>query len=401
MSKWPLVALSEICEITGGNSAPQGNEPYDNGIMPFVRMRDLGRYHFTSNLDQTDDKLTEHAIQKYRMKIFEPGCILFPRSGSVFLNHRAILGVKASIVSHIGILHKFSDLINVRFLYYFLQTYDMTSLSKKTTGVDSIAFSDVAKIKIPLPPMPEQERIVQLLDEAEALRAARVHANARLEQFVPGLFHEMFGDLTANEKNWPMSKIGEMCSEIYRYPTFYGFEYVEKGIPVIRIGNILENGMVDPDLSNYVYISDDIAQKFPRTKIELNDILMAVRGDGSTGKRIGFVNSKTLVGANMSPNLLRFKANKLTTDSYFLFQMMISADGQRLIESRITRTAKKTITARDLAAIEVPLPPLSLQREFAARAGEARAIQSAQGRSAERVEALYQSMLSRAFAGEL
>ena len=47
------------------------------------------------------------------------------------------------------------------------------------------------------------------------------------------------------------------------------------------------------------------------------------------------------------------------------------------------------------------LPPLVLQREFAARVGEARGVQSAQGKSAERVEALYQSMLSRAFAGEL
>ena len=50
---------------------------------------------------------------------------------------------------------------------------------------------------------------------------------------------------------------------------------------------------------------------------------------------------------------------------------------------------------------EVILPPLALQRKFAARVDNARGVQSAQGRSAERIEALYQSMLSRAFAGEL
>lgn len=230
MSKWSFVALGEICELTGGNSAPQGSQPYDGGTLPFVRMRDLGRYHFTSNLNQTDDKLTEDAVQKYRMKIFEPGCILFPRSGSVFLNHRAILGVRASIVSHIGVLHKFSDSINVRFLYYYLQTYDMTRLSKKTTGVDSIAFSDVVKIQVPLPPLPEQERIVRLLDEAESLRATRERANVRMEQFVPALFQEMFGDKNNNEAKWKVSELQEVSLKITD-GTHWPPKFVKNGIP--------------------------------------------------------------------------------------------------------------------------------------------------------------------------
>lgn len=291
-----------------------------------------------------------------------------------------------------------------QYLLYFLRSEKGASeINHRAEGAVrfQFKFKDLQRTPIHLPPLPEQERIVRLLDEAESLRAKRKHANERMEQFVPALFEEMFGDLSINEKKWAVTEIGEMCSEIYRYPTFYGFQYVEIGIPVIRIGNILENGMIDPNLSKYVFISEDIAQRFPKTVIELNDIVMAVRGDGSTGKRIGFINSKNLVGANMSPNLLRFKANDITTNAFFLFHLMISREGQKIIESRITRTAKRTITARDLSAIKVPLPPLALQREFAARVEEARGVQAAQGKSAEKIEALYQSMLSRAFEGEL
>jgi len=155
--------------------------------------------------------------------------------------------------------------------------------------------------------------------------------------------------------------LGQTCDEIYRYPTFYGFNYVEEGVPVVRIGDILLDGEVNPNLENYVRIPPEINKRFPRTIIELGDILMAVRGDGSTGKRIGMVKSKNLVGSNISPNLLRFKAKEKYISSSYLFTFMTSIGGQELIDRYITRTAKKTITSADIQTIKIPVPPLSLQ----------------------------------------
>lgn len=71
------------------------------------------------------------------------------------------------------------------------------------------------------------------------------------------------------------------------------------------------------------------------------------------------------------------------------------------VDQRVRGIAQKTLNLAELKKINVIVPPLALQREFAARVEAARGVQSAQGKSAERVEALYQSMLSRAFAGEL
>jgi type I restriction enzyme S subunit len=91
---WKTIPLGNLCEIEGGNAAPQEDKYFEGGTVPFVRMKDLGRHHFTDKLDSTDDLLTGNAVTQLRMKVFDPGCILFPRSGSVALNHRAILGTE-------------------------------------------------------------------------------------------------------------------------------------------------------------------------------------------------------------------------------------------------------------------------------------------------------------------
>lgn len=269
------------------------------------------------------------------------------------------------------------------------------------TTQKAISNSSIEKLSIPLPPLDEQKRIARLLDDSELMKIIRQKIQIRMAQFIPSLFTHMFGNLAVNERKWQKIKLRDMCSEIYRYPTFYGFDYIDKGIPVIRIGNILESGIVDPDISNYVFISHEVAHRYPRTTIEINDILMAVRGDGSTGKRIGIVNSENLIGANMSPNLLRFKANTNTTNAIFLYYLLVSDIGQKIIESKITRTAKKTITARDLASIEIPHPPLTLQSEFAMRVSDALILREKQSKLEIKISALYQSMLAAAFEGNL
>ena len=121
-----------------------------------------------------------------RLKIFEPGCILFPRSGSVQLNHRAILAIRACIVSHIGILKQFSEDIEVRYLYWFLVRYDMGVIAKQTTGLDLVGFSDVKKISVPVPATrDEQRRIVAEIEmqftplEAGVAALRRVQANLK------------------------------------------------------------------------------------------------------------------------------------------------------------------------------------------------------------------------------
>jgi type I restriction enzyme S subunit len=277
-----------------------------------------------------------------------------------------------------------------------------TTIKQHTKGITIFhASSALPYIQVPLPPLAEQERIVGLLDEADELRKLRAKSERYSESLIPAILHEMFGDPNENPNGWGVAELGALCSTMYRYPTFYGFEYVGHGVPVARIGNITDQGILDPDLSRYVFISPEVSSKFPRTILEPFDIVMAVRGDGSTGKRIGLVTSNNLVGANISPNLLRFKTDSRVLNPLYLFHLMVSNQGQALIAKCITRTAKKTITARDIAAIVLPVPPIKRQCEFAERAKAVGELQSKQAGSHGRLDDLFQSMLNRAFSGEL
>ena len=168
VQNWPTKKLGAICDVNGGNAAPQNYAVFSNDGIPFVRMQDLGRYHVTDNLTETRDKIKKEAINKLGIKIFPKGSIILPRSGSVFANHRAILGIDAAVVSHIAILNNYKG-IEPRYLFWYLTQLDIGRHAVKTSNVDSISFQRLKKFEIPLPPVATQKQIVERLDKiAEA-----------------------------------------------------------------------------------------------------------------------------------------------------------------------------------------------------------------------------------------
>ena len=113
---WPRIELGEICNISGGFAAPKGKEPFEDGILPFVRMKDLGKYHRTTKLTKTRDRLNLTYVAKHKLRVIKKGSILIPRSGSVSWNHRAILSMDACIVSHICALTPKSSFVHNLYL---------------------------------------------------------------------------------------------------------------------------------------------------------------------------------------------------------------------------------------------------------------------------------------------
>lgn len=154
--------LGEIANIGAGNPAPQGEEFFENGIYPFVRVQDMGNLGSNVYIYDTRDHLNIKAIEK--MKLFPKGSVLFTKSGmSILLNQRAILGKDMYVVSHIGIALPLGD-IPCEWLYYWLKTFDFKKLTHATT-LPSLQLSKVQEIYTPLPPLPEQRRIVAKIEE--------------------------------------------------------------------------------------------------------------------------------------------------------------------------------------------------------------------------------------------
>lgn len=392
MTHWPTKPLGELCDVEGGNAAPQGDNHFNEGTIPFVRMKDLGRYHFTNNLAETDDCLTEASVVANRMKMFEPGCILFPRSGSVALNHRAILGVRACIVSHIGVLQNLRPEITTGYLYRYLTTFDMKALSKKTTGVDSIAFTDVKKIPVPLPSLPEQERIVTLLDEADELRNLRTQADQRTAVLIPALFHEMFGDPSRTDGRWPTAQFKEMGTittgntPSRKNPNFFG-TFVEWA----KTNNIDPiHGIVTRTAEGLSQEGSLVGRVVPAGSVLITCIAGTRKliGDAAVADR--------QLAINQQINAITPYAN---TNSLFLAEMIGAM--KKVIQHHATGVMTGIINKSTLESITAIHPPLPLQQKFAERVTEIRAFEATQASSRRRSEDLFQSILHAAFNGQI
>ena len=218
-----------------------------------------------------------------------------------------------------------------------------------------------------------------------------------LDDIIKARFVEMFGDLFKNNKGWKEMPLGKTCDKVVRYPTFYGMDYLEQGTRVIRIGNILPDGHMDLVDANYVFVYENVNDDFPETVIEKNDIVMAVRGDGSAAKRIGIVTEEELIGANISPNLIRIKANPDILNPVYLFFYLTGEIGQMRLDSYVNKTAKKNIAAKDIVKVIVPVPHLELQNEYAKFVAQVDKSKVAVQKALDETKLLFDSLMQQYF----
>ena len=223
--KWAEVQLKEVAEISAGNSAPQDEKLFENGVFPFFRTSDVGVIHRSTNLTNPRDYLNDEGVKGLRL--FKSGTILFPKSGaSTFLNHRVIMGCDGFVSSHLASINADRNKILPHFLYYLLCKIDAKDLTADQS-YPSLRLSDLENIKIPLPPIEEQKKIVEELD-----RYQRIIDGAKMviDNWKPEI---EVGDLTNSVK---LKELANVTSS----KRIYQSEYVEKGIPFYRSKEIIE-----------------------------------------------------------------------------------------------------------------------------------------------------------------
>jgi type I restriction enzyme S subunit len=386
-SHWQKVSLGDVCDVIAGGTPSRKNPKYFGGDIPWVKISDMLQGLITF----TDEAITKAGLENSAAKILPSGTVLI----SIFatIGRTAVLGIDAATNQAIvGVIPKSETKLNTSFLRYSLDN-SILELTKEARGVAQVNINGkiLKSLKIPLPPLPEQERIVRLLDEAESLRATRERANARMEQFVPALFHEMFGD-QAKEK-WGYTTLGEVCL-LVRDGTHKTPTYVSEGVPFVTVKNIVTGSV---DFTNTKFVTkEEHVELSKRVKPEFGDVL--VSKDGTIGVPC-IVDTQKEFSIFVSVILLKLKKEKI--DPQFLVHQINSEIIQNQISENTKGIAIRHLHLEDARKLKLVVPPLALQREFAARVREARGVQSAQARSVGRIEALYQSMLSRAFAGEL
>ena len=303
-------------------------------------------------------------------------------------------GLKGVIGSTIAKLTPIIQGINSCYAGRFLQS-KFQYLRENCTGatIPHISRPVLEGLKLPLPPLEEQKKIAAILDAADALRQKDKVLIAKYEELTQSLFLDMFGDPVRNPKGWEKVRLEKLCSKITD-GTHQSPKFLNEGIPFLFVSNIVSNKI---DFCTKKFISEEEYNFLTKnTPIEVGDILYT--SVGSYGNPAIVLEERKFAFQRHIAHL-KPKSELINVD--FFHSMLLSPYVKRQADKYAKGVAQKTLNLKEIKNMMGFLPPLSLQFEFAKRARHIVQQKYLAQQSFQKSEELFNSLLQRAFKGEL
>jgi type I restriction enzyme S subunit len=286
------------------------------------------------------------------------------------------------------------------YLAYFLQQNKMIDkVNSQATGANlpRVNARILGNLSIPLPSLPEQRRIAEVLDQAEALRAKRCAALAQLDTLTQAIFLEMFGDPVINPKGWEVVRLGDHVKKIGSGATPTGGEsaYKASGISLIRSMNVRDGVFKYKDLA---FIDEIQAAKLSNVQVEEDDVLLNITG-ASVARVCRAPKAVLPACVNQHVSIIRPKSN---LNKIFLEQLLLTSRMKRkLLKIGGSGATREAITKAQIEELDVICPPCFTQNKFAHRVSAVESMKAVHFASLVELDTLFTSLQHRAFRGEL
>ena len=296
------------------------------------------------------------------------------------------------------------DNAQLRYLVRVLENYDVTPWITGSTRA-KLTKAGASKIQVPLPPLAAQKRIAGILDAADALRAKRREALAQLDTLLQSTFLDMFGDPVTNPMGWEVQRFADVFW-LQEGPGVRNWQFKESGIKLLNVSNILRSGELDLSKTDRHLSTDEAQEKYSHFLVDAGDLVAASSGisidddDDLLRTRSAFVGNEHLPLC-MNTSTIRFKATDGVSDLRFLQQWLQSHEFRRQITREVTGSAQKNFGPTHLKRLRITLPPLDLQRGFAAIVESIEEQRASQRAHLAELDTLFASLQSRAFRGDL
>lgn len=379
-----MAKLGEICTIVSGTTPKSTQPEYWDGNLNWVTPAEL-----TDESDiiyESQRKITQQAVSDSSLKSFP--------AGTVLLSSRAPIGKVAIAGTEMYCNQGFKNLICSekiynRYLYHFLKekTVYLNSLGRGATFKE-ISKSIVENIEIPLPPLEEQRKIVTVLDKVSNLMAKRKQQLDKLDELVKSRFVEMFGDIVLNPFNWEKELLGMVCD--VRDGTHDSPKYYETGYPLVTSKNVT-GGKID--LTDCSLICEaDFKKINERSKVDIGDIIMPMIG--TVGKPVIVDVEPNFAIKNVS--LIKFKDYPRVLN-IFIRALLQSDYFDDAVLNKVRGGTQKFISLGDIRKLTVIVPPMGLQKQFAAFVDQTDKSKSAVQKSLEKLEILKKALMQKYF----
>ena len=389
MSKPPTAALSEVAQFINGRAFKPSEWTADG--LPIIRIQ---------NLTDSSASFNRHSGAYEQKHFVQGGDLLVSWSATldVFLWDRA----PALLNQHIFKVVPDPQRVQKRFLFYALKDI-MAELRSKTHGttMKHITKMPFQRTRIPLPPLKEQERIVKLLDAAEELRRLRAQADRRTADLIPALFHEMFGDPASGQNPWERKTLGVVLSTIDSgwSPTCPDRAVGPGEWGVLKLGAVTSCKYIDTENKA---LPENAAPR-PELEVKAGDVLFTRKNTYELVAACALVMA-TRPRLMLSDLIFRLRiATGAGIIPEFLWALLVSPAMRKQAQRLASGSAGSmpNISKQRLKGLSIPIPPTDLQRQFAAHVAQTQALEARQAESRRRLDDLFQSLLHRAFRGEL
>ncbi|MEI6287449.1 MAG: restriction endonuclease subunit S [Bacillota bacterium] len=406
---WANTEIIEVCNIYAGAGFPNEYQGKLSGKYPFYKVSDISNCVQKGNVYLTfsNNYIDERELLLLKAKTIPENTVVFAKIGEALkLNRRAITNSECLVDNNaIGIKAK-PNIICDKWLFYFLNTVKLEKYSRATT-VPSVRKTDIEKIQVLLPPLPEQHRIVGKIEElfseldkgVENLKLAQQQLKVYRQAVLKAAFEQ--GGLQGTEfSEWVWKPLGEFAEKIRIGPfgsLLHESDYIHGGVPVINPKHIRDQKIV-PNLS--VTISLEKKQELSAYLLEENDILLGRRGE--MGRTAYVTNIETGWVCGTGSMFIRLRKNNVAK----LYSIFLSAEKtKKYLEAHCTGTTMKNLNDKIVSNISVPLIPfaeqISIVAEIESRLSVCDKLEETIKSSLIQAESLRQSILKKAFAGEL
>lgn len=291
--------------------------------------------------------------------------------------------------------------VDRRYLAQYLRQPEMVALAaSRAVGINLPRLSPnvLLEFELPLPPLAEQRRVADILDRAEALRAKRREALAKVDELVQATFLEMFGDPALNPRLYRHRKLGELAAKFSDGPfgsNLKSSHYVEHGVRVIRLQNIGVGEFIDDDKA---FISREHFKSISKHECRPGDVLVGTLGDPNLR---ACIQPSSIPLALNKADCVQIRPDEQVATAEFLCALLNIPATERMAHGLILGQTRARISMGRLRELSVPVPPIELQHEFARRVAAIDRLKADQRTSLAEMDALFASLQQRAFRGEL
>ena len=226
--------------------------------------------------------------------------------------------------------------------------------------VKHLSAKKINQINIPVPPIAEQERIVAELDLLSGIIEKKKEQLKAYDQLAQSIFYSMFGDPIDNPKGWETKKLSENVHEMFLGPFGSALKvdsYVPKEESYCMVYEQKHAIQATINLDNH-YINKEKFESLQRFEVKPHDFIMSCRG--TIGKLYQIPNNAPK--GIIHPSLMKIRIKEEFYNSAFFQFLLVKIVAN---ESTNGNCVQMAITAKELGKKELPVPPLSLQEEFA------------------------------------